>query len=137
MQPTKLAHRLRVLEQEDPRELDLVGHLRKSLATAGANQGDIAAELGVTRQTVSTYMSGAVVPIRAIVLAWALLTGYKLSDLLPAWEKAWAEQAASDRRRKGDITLGHEDGVMLTDFFCEEVTIDLRDSDSEDLQDAA
>jgi len=56
--------------------------LRKARENAGLEQAQLAADLGISRNTVTNYERGKVKPRRAVVMAWAMRTG------VPVW---WLE----------------------------------------------
>ncbi len=109
MASSQMKDRLKLLDGGN-QPLDFKSELRRARTEASVKQADLAIELGVSRQTVVAYEAGTVVPIRAIVIAVAALTGYSLSKLLEAWEPAWDEFSSTDKRRgpgqKGRKTLG-------------------------------
>lgn len=75
----KLLHRI-VHMSTNPHEaetldFDLADRLVKSLRVSGVGVGDIAVELGVTRQTVANWTSGRTAPKRVYRKQWALFTG--------------------------------------------------------------
>ena len=49
--------------------------LRKAREHAGLEQTELAAELGISRGTVTNYERGHVKPRKAVVMAWAMRTG--------------------------------------------------------------
>ena len=55
--------------------------LRKAREVAQIDQGTFAADLGVSRNTVTNYERGHVRPRRPVLLAWAMRTGVPLSWL--------------------------------------------------------
>jgi transcriptional regulator with XRE-family HTH domain len=52
--------------------------LRKAREHAGLEQAELAADLGVSRNTVVNYERGRVEPRRPVLVAWALRTGVPL-----------------------------------------------------------
>lgn len=56
-------------------EWTLADRLLKARKHAGLTNNDLAADLGYGRQTISAWVTGAEVPRRAIILAWALRCG--------------------------------------------------------------
>lgn len=56
--------------------------LAKALDHSGVSVADMADELGVSRNTVGNYIAGRTAPKRAVVAAWALLTGVPRDWLL-------------------------------------------------------
>lgn len=110
---SNLGARLRLLDSSEPADLEFADHLRNARIQGGANQAELAAELGVSRTTLVEWEQGRAVPIRGIVIAIAALTGYKISMLLGAWEIAWAEQAARDKRRTPGFRGGATKGASL------------------------
>ena len=63
--------------------------LRKAREDAGLTQQQVADKLGTHRRSVVSWESGAIIPKRATVLAWAMTTG------VPTW---WLEGAESPRQ---------------------------------------
>lgn len=63
-------------------EFDLCDRLRKSLRVSGMGVSQIAAVLGVDRNTVSNYLGGRTNPTRPTLTTWAIATGVPLSWLL-------------------------------------------------------
>lgn len=49
--------------------------LRKARESAGLDQAELAAALGISRATVTNYERNKVKPRRAVVMAWAMRTG--------------------------------------------------------------
>lgn len=60
----------------------MADRLRKARETAGLEQDALAKELGVSRNTVSSYERGKVAPRRPVLIAWALRTGVPLAWLM-------------------------------------------------------
>lgn len=56
-------------------EWDLADRLHKALRAAKVGKGEMADELGLTRQAVSAYLSGRVTPRTPVVKVWAMKTG--------------------------------------------------------------
>jgi transcriptional regulator with XRE-family HTH domain len=56
-------------------EFDLSDRLRKSLHVAGLSNQDMADYLGVSKNTVSRWITGAIDPKISMVRLWALRTG--------------------------------------------------------------
>lgn len=65
----------------DVPEWTMADRLRKARETTGLDQGDFAAELGVSRGTVSNYEHGHVRPREVVLRAWAMRTGVSLGWL--------------------------------------------------------
>jgi DNA-binding XRE family transcriptional regulator len=63
--PIELRHRLRIAREE-----------------AGFDQEDLAAEIGVARNTIVNAETGKVAPRRIVLRAWALACGVRLSWLM-------------------------------------------------------
>lgn len=61
-------------------EWDLIDRLHKSLRISGVSNADMAAALGVHRNTVSNYLRGAKMDRRTLVV-WALTCGVPLDWL--------------------------------------------------------
>ena len=66
-------------------EWTMADRLRKARESAGLEQRELAADIGVSRNTVHNYERGRVVPRRPVVLAWAIRTGVPVSWL---WDGA-------------------------------------------------
>ena len=66
--------------------------LRKAREHAGLEQAQLAADLGVSRNTVGNYEGGKVTPRRPVLVSWALRTGVPLS---------WLETGAESPRPAG------------------------------------
>lgn len=70
--------------------------LRKARLDAGLDQRELAAELGIARNSVMTYESGKTAPRRPVLLAWAMRTGVSLDWLTgetpgrPDGDAGWA-----------------------------------------------
>lgn len=64
-------------QTQDPGALtfDMADRLRKALRVSGLGPGELADDLGYSRQSISAYLSGRVAPRRPIVIAWALRCG--------------------------------------------------------------
>lgn len=60
--------------------------LRKAREHADLEQSQLAADLGISRNTVINYERGKVAPRRAVVMAWAMRTGVPVEWLLGADE---------------------------------------------------
>lgn len=56
-------------------EFELHDRMKKTLPWSGTSVGDIAEYLGVTRETVSRWVNGKIVPSRQTLRLWALRTG--------------------------------------------------------------
>ena len=56
-------------------EFTVGDYLRKAREHAGLDQLELAADLGVSRQTVTNYEKGYVTPRKSTVMAWAMRTG--------------------------------------------------------------
>lgn len=54
---------------------DLVDRLNKSLRVSRRSVNEVAAALGVHRNTVTNYLSGRVTPDRRTLIAWAFTVG--------------------------------------------------------------
>lgn len=63
--------------QENPAtpEWDLADRLRKALRQADVGVQDMADELGLSRNSVSHYLSGRKAPKRSVLVTWALRCG--------------------------------------------------------------
>lgn len=59
-------------------EWTIADRLRKARESAGLEQNALAADLGVSRNTVGNYEGGKVTPRRPVLVAWALRTGVPL-----------------------------------------------------------
>jgi len=57
---------------------DLADRLTRSLRETDLGVSEIAAQLGVSRETVGRWTNGRVTPKRAALLAWASITGVDL-----------------------------------------------------------
>ena len=70
--------------------------LRKARLEAGLEQAQLAAELGIARNSVATYENGRTKPRRPVLLAWAMRTGVSLEWLTtddmpgPDGDSGWA-----------------------------------------------
>jgi len=62
-------------------EWDLADRLARTLRETGIGVSDMAAQLGVSRETVGRWTNGKGVPKRAGLLAWASVTGVDLEWL--------------------------------------------------------
>lgn len=54
---------------------DLADRLGKALKDSGIGVGAMAAQLGVSRETVGRWINGRGVPRRAVLITWSLVTG--------------------------------------------------------------
>ena len=63
-------------------EFTLGDRLRKARELTGLDQGDFAAEIGVSRNSVSNAETGATRPIRVTLRAWSMRTGVPIEWLL-------------------------------------------------------
>lgn len=70
-------------------EWSLADRLRKAREAADLEQKDLAASIGITRNTVGNYEGAKVKPRRPVLIAWALATGVPL-----AWIEGDAERLA-------------------------------------------
>lgn len=82
-------------------QFGLADRLAKSLHVAGITSNDMAAELEVSRTTISNYLNGRTSPKRLYMRIWALKTGVPLEWLetgefpgIPETEKAAARHAS-------------------------------------------
>jgi transcriptional regulator with XRE-family HTH domain len=65
-------------------EWDLADRMRKALRQGGVSSMAMADHLGVTRQTVSTWLNGRHRPSTAALRVWASLTGVDFAWLCAA-----------------------------------------------------
>lgn len=80
---------------------ELRHRLERALEVAGLSRDDMAAELGLHRNTIGNYLSGKHVP-RAVLIAWHLRTGVPLD---------WLEQG--EHKPEDDGTDGGTRAVTL------------------------
>lgn len=59
----------------------LADRMRKARLHAGLEQTEIAADLGISRQSVGNYENGRTKPLRVVLMAWAMRTGVPLAWL--------------------------------------------------------
>ena len=59
----------------------IADRLRKARESAGLEQGQLAADIDVSRSTIGNYESARVTPRRIVLRAWALRTGVPLEWL--------------------------------------------------------
>lgn len=62
-------------------QMDLADRLRKTLRETGIGVSEMALRIGVTRETVGTWINGRITPKGPSLLAWATITGCDLSWL--------------------------------------------------------
>lgn len=87
-------------------EFNLSDRLRKARETTGLEQGDFAAEIGVSRGTVSNYEKGHVAPREIVLRAWALRTGVPVE-----WIRTGHAPANDGGPRPADEQdAGHQNG---------------------------
>jgi transcriptional regulator with XRE-family HTH domain len=99
--------------------------LRKAREEAGLSQQDLAADLGIARQSVSNYESGRFRPRRPVMLAWAMRTKVPLEWLMtgvagpgPSPDGATDSQSCVSRSTHGDlIRLGHAPKASRVTLF--------------------
>lgn len=82
-------------------EFDLLDRLHKSMRVSGKSKAQIAADLGVHRNTVSNYLSGRTPVDRRTMVTWAFSTGVPLE---------WLETGQGDAGPSPDGTDGPEGG---------------------------
>jgi transcriptional regulator with XRE-family HTH domain len=63
-------------------EFDLADRLRRTLRVTGIGVSEMAADLGVSREAVGTWINGRIIPRRSSVMAWALRTGASFDWLM-------------------------------------------------------
>jgi DNA-binding transcriptional regulator YiaG len=63
-------------------QFDLADKMRKALRHADLGVGEMADYLGVSRNTVGTWINGRIAPSRQTILLWALKTGVPAEWLL-------------------------------------------------------
>jgi len=80
-------------------EFDLLDRLAKSLRVSGKSRDQLAADLGVHRNTIGNYLNGRTAVDRRTMLAWAFATGVPLE---------WLESGSSGT---GPTTPDGPDGV--------------------------
>lgn len=88
-------------------EFDLADRMRLALRKSPLSVNDMAAELGVRRETVSSWLNGHTRPLGPAVRMWASLTSVPLEWLDPDWytprdsnpEPAGSEDLAADQQR--------------------------------------
>lgn len=68
---------------------ELYDRLRKAREWRGLEQGDLASDLGVSRNTISAAERGKTQPRRSLLMAWAMRTGVSLH---------WLETGESPRQ---------------------------------------
>ena len=78
---------------------NLSDRLTKAREIAGIAVGDFAKRLGVSRTTISNYEHGRTVPSRAVLLAYATVTGVSL-DWIEHGEQPDSEQGYPVRERR-------------------------------------
>lgn len=75
--------------------------LRKARTFAGLEQAELAAELGIARNSVANYELGHTRPRRPVLLAWAMRTGVSLGWLTeeerprPDGDAGWAPRGSN------------------------------------------
>lgn len=62
-------------------EFDLADRMRKSLRVSGLTVQDIAEDMGVSRNTVSSWINGRSIPSREQLVVWAAYTNAPLQWL--------------------------------------------------------
>lgn len=71
-----------IAPDRDPRlEFDLADRLRRALRVSDVSIQDMADYLGVSRNTVGNWINGHIVPKRAMLISFALRTGFPLEWL--------------------------------------------------------
>lgn len=65
---------------------DLSDRLHKALRVSGLSAQELAAQLGIHRNSISNYTSGRVAPDRRTLIAWAMATGVRLDWLIDGTE---------------------------------------------------
>lgn len=92
---------------------DLGDRLEK--AREGISTNEMAALLGVSRQTVANYESGRTVPTRAMLLAWAAICDTTLEELA-GWAHistaaVYVRRASTCRVREALLARGDRQGA--------------------------
>lgn len=72
--------------------------LKQARIGAGLDQGEMAEELGYSRQAVSEYERDNQVPTRAVVIAWAVITRSDFEPLEKALAAAWFAHNGTHKR---------------------------------------
>lgn len=80
-------------------EFDLLDRLAKSLRVSGKSRDQLAADLGVHRNTIGNYLNGRTPVDRRTLVAWAVTTGVPLE---------WLEHGTG---ASGPTTPGPGDGT--------------------------
>lgn len=89
--------KLKLITSETPTpELGLL--MKASRTAAGLDQAEIAEELGLSRQSVSDAERGKVVPMRATVIAWCVITGGDFEKMDKALADAWFARNGGTKR---------------------------------------
>lgn len=81
----------------------LADRLRKAREMTGLGQAEWAAEVGISRRSVTNYESGTSVPRRPVLLAWAMRSGVRLDWLTDADGPEGTPAPNGANRRYADI----------------------------------
>jgi len=92
------------MKQQPVPQFELRHRMQLALEWSGVSVGDMAAELGASRTTVSNYLHGRTKPRRPDLIVWAFKCGLPFDWLvngadIPA-EEATVEKAPSKTRRR-------------------------------------
>jgi transcriptional regulator with XRE-family HTH domain len=111
--------RLKLLTGQ-PRRATLGTLLRYARNAAQIEQGTMADELGYSRQSVSQFERDQVIPTRAVIIAWCLVTGCDFDPLDAAHRDAWRDRNGGTKRtsvrHKAPLPTFHNNTIDLRDL---------------------
>jgi transcriptional regulator with XRE-family HTH domain len=108
----RISDKLRLIQSEAPKP-SLGTLLKQARHAAKIEQAQIADELGYSRQSISQFERDQVIPTRAVVIAWCVITSADFEAMDEAHKDAWREHNGGTKRTS-HRSKGGERGVAST-----------------------